>query len=257
MSTLTVSLIQMDVKKGDPSANWATVQQCTAEAAQRGAQLVVLPELWDAGAAYNQCASLASPLDGGLFAQVSALAQQHGVFIIGSQFEKRGSRIHNTLAVVAPHGIIGAYRKLHLFPLMQEDQWLAPGDAPVTLELPWGRAGFAICYDLRFPELFRRYADSRADLVIIPSEWPHPRLMHYRTLLRARAIENQVFMIAANRVGKDPDGTRFFGHSSVIDPWGEIVVEAGESECHLTVTLDLEMVQQVREQLPALKDRRL
>lgn len=257
MSTLTVSLIQMDVKMGDPHANWATVQARTVEAAQRGAQLVVLPELWDAGAAYAQCAALASPLDGGLFAQVSALARQHDVHIVGSQFEKRGAHVHNTLAVAAPHGIVGAYRKLHLFPLMQEDRWLAPGEAPVTLELPWGRTGFAICYDLRFPELFRRYADSRADIVIMPSEWPHPRLMHYRTLLRARAIENQVFMIAVNRVGKDPDGTHFFGHSSVIDPWGEIVVEAGESECHLTVTLDLGMVQQVRAQLPALKDRRL
>lgn len=257
MNTLTVSLIQMDVQKGKPRTNWATVQERIAEAAQRGAQLVVLPELWEAGAAYDQCQDIASPINSGLFAQVSTLARQHNVHIVGSLFEKRSQRIHNTIAVASPHGVIGAYRKLHLFPLMHEDKWLAPGEAPLALDMPWGRTGFAICYDLRFPELFRHYADSRADLVLMPSEWPHPRLMHYRTLLRARAIENQMFMIAVNRVGKDPDGAHFFGHSSVIDPWGEIVVEAGEAECHLTVTIDLTVVQRVREQLPVLKDRRL
>jgi predicted amidohydrolase len=92
--------------------------------------------------------------------------------------------------------------------------------------------------------------------VIVPSEWPHPRLEHYRTLLRARAIENQMYMVAVNRVGKDEDGTHFFGHSCVIDPWGEMVVEAGETASHLTVTIDLDMVKQVRQKMPVLDTRR-
>lgn len=258
MRSLTVSLIQMDIRKGDPHANWAHVQAMVAEAAQRGAELVVLPELWDAGAAYDVCSEIASPLDGGLFAQLAELAQQHNVHITGSLFENHEGRIYNTLAVVSPdEGVIGAYRKIHLFPLMDEDKWLAAGSEPLTLDLPWGRTAFAICYDLRFPELFRRYADSNAEIVIVPAEWPHPRLMHYRTMVRARAIENQFYMVAVNRAGKDEDGTHFFGHSCVIDPWGEIVVEAGETTSHLTVTIDLEMVQRVREQLPVLQDRRL
>lgn len=258
MRELTVSLLQFDVQQGKPRENWKHVQQLVAEAARRGAQLVVLPELWEAGAAYERCQEFASALNGGLFAQIVALARQHNVYIAGSLFEKRAQRFYNTIAVTEPRGgIMGVYRKMHLFPLMNEDKYLAPGEAPLALDMPWGRTGFAICYDLRFPELFRRYADNRAELVLVPSEWPHPRLEHYRTLLRARAIENQVFMVAVNRVGKDGDGAHFFGHSSVIDPWGEVVVEAGETACHLTVTIDLDMVQRVRDQLPVLDDRRL
>jgi omega-amidase len=258
MGTLTVSLVQMNVQKGVPRTNWATVQRYAAEAAQRGAELAVLPELWDAGTAYDQSKEIASSLSGGLFAQVVALARQQDIHILGSMYEKRGSGVYNTLAVIAPRrGILGAYRKMHLFSLMAEDKWLLPGEAPLALDLPWGRTGLAICYDLRFPELFRRYMADQAQLVIMPMSWPHPRLGHYQTLLRARAIENQCYMIAVNRVGKDDDGTNYFGHSCVIDPWGEIVVEAGETEAHLTVTIDLDMVTRVRRALPALDNIRL
>jgi omega-amidase len=258
MSTLTVSLIQMNVQKGAPRSNWATMQRYTAEAAQRGAEAAIFPELCDAGLAYDQSKDIASSLSGGLFAQVVALARQQNIFILGSMYEKRGSGVYNTLPVVAPRqGILGAYRKIHLFPLMREDKWLLPGESPLALDLPWGRTGFAICYDLRFPELFRRYVADRVQVVIVPSQWPHPRLAHYQTLLRARAIENQCYMIAANRVGRDDDGTRYFGHSCVIDPWGDIVVEAGETEAHLTVTIDLDQVARVRRDLPVLDSIRL
>lgn len=258
MSTLNVSLIQMNVQKGMPRANWATMQQCAADAAQRGAELAVFPELWDAGTAYEQGKEIASSLSGGLFAQVVALARQQNLFILGSMYEKRGSGIYNTLPVIDPRrGILGAYRKMHLFSLLNEDKWLLPGESPLALDLPWGRTGFAICYDLRFPELFRRYVADRAQLIVMSMSWPHPRLGHYQTLLRARAIENQCYMIAVNRVGKDEDGTSYFGHSCVIDPWGEIVVEAGEIEAHLTVTIDLDMVPRVRRALPALEHIRL
>lgn len=259
MNTLTVSLVQMNVRKGAPRTNWTTMQQYTEQAAQQGAQLVVFPELWDAGSAFDKGREIASNLSGGLFAQVVALARQHNIYILGSLYEKRGAGIYNTLPVVTPRsGVMGAYRKIHLFPLMQEDKWLLPGEAPLTIDLPWGRTGFAICYDLRFPELFRRYAAERAVLVVMPMAWPHPRLEHYRTLLRARAIENQCYMIAVNRVGPEEDGgASYFGHSSIIDPWGETVLEAGEIEGLFTVTLDLSKVERVRRELPALDGTRL
>ncbi len=258
MSTLTVSIVQMDVRKGTPRTNWTTMQQHALEAAGRGADLVVLPELWDAGCAYEQGKEIASSLSGGLFAQVVALARQNNIHIIGSLYEKRGVGVYNTIAVISPrNGVMGAYRKIHLFPLTEEDKWLLPGEAPLAIDLPWGRTGFAICYDLRFPELFRRYAGERVALTIVPAAWPHPRLEHYRTLIRARAIENQCYMIAVNRVGTDDDGTRYFGHSSIIDPWGEVVIEAGETEGHFTLTLDLDMVKRVRRDLPALDGIRL
>jgi predicted amidohydrolase len=150
MRELTVSLLQFDVRKGNPRANWSRVQELVAQAAQRGAQLVVLPELWEAGAAYEQSQEIASSLNGGLFAQMVALSRQHRLVIIGSLFEKRGQHVYNTIAVPSPRGgIMGAYRKMHLFPLMQEDRWLHAGESPLTLDMPWGRTGFAICYDLR------------------------------------------------------------------------------------------------------------
>lgn len=258
MSTLTVSLIQCDIRSGKPAHNLATIRPQIADAAQQGADLVVLPELWDAGIAYHRGQELASRYNEGLFAELAALADQHRVTIMGSQYEQGTLGIHNTLIVIAPgQGVIGRYRKIHLFPLMNEDRWLTAGDTPVTLDLPWGRTGLAICYDLRFPELFREYAALGASLVVLPMAWPHPRLMHFQTLIRARAIENQCYMIAVNHVGEEADGTQYFGHSCVIDPWGEVVVEAGETACLLTAMLDMDLVAEVRAALPVLEDRRL
>jgi len=259
MTTLTVSLVQMNVRKGAPRTNWTTMQEYVLQAAQQGAQVVVFPELWDAGSAFDKGREIASSLSGGLFAQVVTLARQHNLHVFGSLYEKRGTGVCNTIAVISPrNGVMGAYRKIHLFPLMQEDRWLLPGEAPLVIDLPWGRTGFAICYDLRFPELFRRYAAERAEIVFMPMAWPHPRQAHYRTLLRARAIENQCFMVAANRVGLEEEGgPHYFGHSSVIDPWGEIVLEAGEVEGLFTVTVDIGQVARVRRELPALEGMHL
>ena len=150
---------------------------------------------------------------------------------------------------------VATYSKLHLFRLMAEEKFLTAGEGPTIVETPWGKMGLAICYDLRFPELFRWYALNGVSAVIIPAEWPHPRLMHWRTLLRARAIENQMFIIACNRVGSKGND-RFFGHSAIVDPWGETIIEGGESEMLLTATVDLASVEAVRKKIPVFADRR-
>ena len=259
MRNFTVSLVQMDIRKGAPRVNWPVVQEHVATASQAAPDAIVLPELWDAGNAYKQGHEIASSLSGGLFAQVVALSRQHGVHIFGTLYEKRGQAVQNTLAVVSPRaGVMGAYRKIHLFPLAQEDKWLTHGEAPLAVDLPWGRSGFAICYDLRYPELFRRYARDGVEIVFVPMAWPSPRLDHFRTLIRARAIENQCYMVAVNRVGTDQDdGTHYFGHSCVINPWGEIVLETGETPGIYNVEIDLDMVTEVRRHLPALNGMRL
>jgi predicted amidohydrolase len=138
---------------------------------------------------------------------------------------------------------------------MQEDQYLQPGSSPLVLDLPWGRTGIAICYDLRFPELFRRYAVEGAKLTLIPAEWPMERVEHWRALLIARAIENQMYIVAVNTCG-EIGGTTFGGHSMVIDPWGKVVVEAGEETALLTVDFELDRVDQARAKIPVLDDRR-
>lgn len=254
---LTISLAQIDVQLGRPGENLAAMQAVVAEAASRGSDVVVLPELWSTGYDLANADRHATALDQGMFAAMAAAARQHRVAVVGSCLARLGSeRYGNSAAYFRPDGqLAAAYNKIHLFGLMDEDQYLWPGSSPESVTLEWGTAGLAICYDLRFPELFRAYALSGASLVFIPAEWPQPRLAHWRTLLRARAIENQLFIVACNRVGQSGDA-QFFGHSTIVDPWGETVVEGGEEQTLLTATIELDLVSQVRARMPVLADRR-
>ncbi|MBK8048414.1 MAG: carbon-nitrogen family hydrolase [Anaerolineales bacterium] len=251
----------MDCRLGDPAHNFSAAEARVAEAARRGSQLVLLPELWSTAYALDRAGELASPLaqgpeEGGWFGRFAALAQTCQIWLAGSLLEVHDGRFYNCLALYGPDGRLqAAYRKVHLFRLMAEEQYLAPGDAAVLAETPWGPIGLSICYDLRFPELFRRYALAGARLMLVPAEWPHPRRMHWQTLLRARAIENQCFVAACNRVGTTEPNT-FFGASALIDPWGETVIEGGEVDTVLTATLDLTLVDAVRRRIPVFADRR-
>jgi predicted amidohydrolase len=252
-----LSLGQMDVKFGDPAVNFATVTRMTEEAKRRGSDLILFPELWSTAYDLTRASRYASSLDTGLFADLSALAQRTGIHILGSTLSILGvNQFGNTLTVFAPDGtLLADYSKIHLFRLMDEHQYLTAGDKPILVDLPFGRAGLAICYDLRFPELFRGYALAGAEMVFLPAEWPHPRLSHWQTLVRARAIENQMFVFACNRVGRD-SSNEFFGHSMAVDPWGEILAEGGEGEELITLTADLSKVQEARRKIPVLQDRR-
>ncbi len=245
---LTLTLVQMDCKLGEPAHNFARAESFVEEAARRGSDLVLLPELWSTAYDLGRAAELASPLvqhagegaPGNWFGRLAAMAAAHDLWLGGSILEERAGLFYNCFTLYGPDGRLSAvYRKLHLFRLMEEEKYLAPGPEAVCAPMPWGDAGMAICYDLRFPELFRRYALQGARIILLPAEWPYPRRPHWRTLLRARAIENQCFVAACNRVG-ETNGTTFFGASAVIDPWGETLVEAGDVETLLTVTIDLE-----------------
>jgi predicted amidohydrolase len=264
MPQVTISLAQMNVRKGNPRANWTRMQEMSEDAKRQGGELVVFPELWDVGYALDRAQEFASMLNSGLFAQVVNLSKTLGIHIIGSMMEKRGLGVANAAPIVSPaRGMIGVYRKIHLFPLMSEHRYLVGGDATLIVDMPWGATALAICYDLRFPELFRRYALEGAKLVVLPSQWPQPRLEHFRTLLRARAIENGMYIVAVNRVGTDVDvvdgvenQTHFPGYSCIVDPWGNTVLEAGDLEGVFTAKIDLDMVDEVQRKIPTLKDRR-
>lgn len=254
---LIISLAQIDVALGEPDRNLTTIKVMAAEAARRGSDIVVFPELWSTGYDLENAAIHATPVDRGIFAETAELSRQYGIHIVGSCLSELGEGRYGNTAVFYNHkGLeLGVYTKIHLFRLMDEDQYLVPGDHLTFVESRWGSLGLAICYDLRFPEIFRSYATAGAKMVLLPSEWPHPRLEHWRALIRARAIENQMFVIACNRVGVSKE-TSFCGHSAIIDPWGETVIEGGESPTLLTAGIDLDRVDEIREKIPVLSDRR-
>ena len=252
-----ISLAQMNILLGRPDENLAEARDFVSEAAVQGSDVVVFPELWSTGYDLANAAAYSTSVDAGIFAATSALARDCRIHVIGSCLSLLGPKqFGNTAVFFDPDGgILGQYTKIHLFQLMDEHKHLTAGDRPTIVETNWGKCGLAICYDLRFPELFRLYALSGAKAVFLVAEWPHPRLTHWRVLLRARAIENQMYVIACNRVGTSGN-TRFFGHSCIIDPWGEFVVEAGDDEELLTADIEMEKVDQVRSKIPVFADRR-
>jgi omega-amidase len=253
---LSISLAQMNIIMGDVTRNTTTMQKMVVEASRRGSHMVLLPELWSTGYDWSGYREQAETLNTGMFSTISGLAQKSKISVFGSIFEKRGNQVSNGAAFYASNGrLMGVYRKIHLFKLFDEDRYLQAGNAPLTLDLPWGATSVAVCYDLRFPELFRRYADQGAKLVLIVAEWPLARIDHWRMLIQARAIENQCFVAAVNAAGPTGDVV-FGGHSMIVDPWGKIVAEAGEDPMLLTADIELDRVTEVRNQIPVMDDRR-
>lgn len=254
---LTVALAQIDIHFGLPDDNLAAIRPLVAAAAARGADLIVLPELWSTGYNLTRASILADAPESGIHAHLAHLAREQGIAIAGSTLTRCGAQPTNTATLYGADGsLLASYDKLHLFGPMHEDTYLAAGSDPVSVAAPWGRTALALCYDLRFPELFRFYALQGTKIVLVPAEWPAVRLEHWRTLVQARAIENQYFVIAVNRVGSDPDHT-FGGHSLVVDPTGQVLVEGDTNAGLLFARLDLTAIEASRALFHVLHDRRL
>ncbi|MGE5675679.1 MAG: carbon-nitrogen family hydrolase [Mycobacterium leprae] len=253
---MRVALVQMDIRLGAPAENRAHAADLVRQAAA-GADLVMLPEMWSTGYALPDLADNLADRDGeptGRF--LSALAAECGVYLAGSVADQRGGKVYNSATVYGPGGArLAEYSKVHLVPMMEEERYLTAGERAVVADLGGVKAGLAICYDLRFPELHRSMALAGAELLLIPAEWPVQRLHHWRTLLMARAIENQCYVLGCNRVGRD-NANQFPGHSLVVDPWGEILAEGGEGESILYAEIDLGKVAEIRARVPVFRDRR-
>jgi omega-amidase len=256
---LKLALIQMDIVIGDPEANFAKAERMLAEAVSADVKpdLIMMPEMWNTGYALDRIHELADVGGVRTCERLSAFAQEHGVMLIGGSIaEKRESGVYNTIHAFGRSGEeLGSYDKIHLFRLMDEEKHLQPGIHTGALDLNGISTGMMICYDIRFPELFRKLALNGAKAVFVPAEWPNPRLHHWRTLLQARAIENQMYVVACNRCGQSGD-TEFFGHSMVVDPWGEVIAESDDQEGILTAEIDFALVDQVRARIPIFEDRR-
>jgi predicted amidohydrolase len=224
---------------------------------QRGADLVVLPELWPQGGfAYDQWDEQAQPLDGPVVAALQDAARDLGARVhMGSLVERdETGRLFNTSVLLGGDGeVLASYRKIHLFGFGEgEPKLMTPGD---TLEVHDG-LGLATCYDLRFPELFRGLLSAGAEVVLMPAAWPAKRVAHWRLLAQARAVEDQVFVVACNTGGRHA-GVAMGGGSIVIDPWGSVLAEAGTGEEVLVVDVDRDLVGRTRAAFPVLADRRL
>lgn len=249
-----VALVQLDIAWEDKAANFARVETLLAATPPPRGSLVVLPEMFASGFSMNLAVTQQSAArEDETF--LAALARKHGVFVVcGVVSPGAGAMGRNESVVFTPAGELAArYAKIHPFSLGGEAQGHEAGTEIVTF--PW--SGFTVapfvCYDLRFPEIFRAAASRGANLFVVIALWPVKRQQHWLTLLQARAIENQAYVIGVNRVGTDPDFT-YAGRSVVVDPHGVIITDAGEREQVLHAALDLEVVTAWRRDFPALRD---
>ena len=252
--SITAAAIQFTIKQGDVDANLAYIRAALPRVAADGANLVVLPEMWTCGFAYKNLNELALR-SAGILEELLTLSLELKLVIVGSIPEPNGDKVFNTVYVVDNGVLAGVYRKIHLFSLLGEDRAFSGGDSWLLAETSIGKVGVIICYDLRFPELSRRLALEGARVICVPAQWPKPRQEHWRTLLRARAIENQLFVVACNAcgiIGK----LDFFGMSMIIDPKGEVLADAGECDRDIIAPLDMQMMDDWRAQIPCFNDRR-
>jgi deaminated glutathione amidase len=290
---LRVAAVQLN-STADEDANLAKADRLTRAAAADRATLVVLPEKWTAIGREEDLRAAAQPLDGAAVSWARQIARELQIDLVAGSIVERvpgREKLANTSVHVGPSGEIKAvYRKVHMFDVdiegraYRESALEDPGDEVVlsaTAPPQGGRGaggrdagvsggagghgkdadgvplGMSICYDLRFPELFRILALRGARVVALPAAFTLPTTRaHWDTLVRARAIENQVFVVAANQVGSHPGGNHSGGRSMIVDPWGEVLAQAGEEEGHIVAELDLERQMEIRAQLPSLANRR-
>ena len=251
----------------DVERNLETADRLVREAASRGCQFVALPEKWTVLGTDEQMSAAAQPLDGPAIGWARTAARELGIELLAGSIVERVSgreKSANTSVHIGPGGEIKAiYRKIHMFDvevdgvLYAESASEQPGDEIVTSEVRGIPLGMSICYDLRFPELYRILAVRGAELIVIPSAFTLTTTRdHWEVLVRARAIENQCFVVAPNQIGPHPPGHRSGGRSLIVDPWGLVLATAPDRESIAVADLDLEMLRAVRRRLPSLANRR-
>jgi predicted amidohydrolase len=255
---MKVAALQLDLAWEDPAANEALARAELARAQALGARLALLPELWPTGFTMR-AAQVAQPFAGRSVTFMAEQAARLGLWIGGSVPELPegagvDARPHNTFVLAAPSGAVHRYRKLHPFTFAGEHEHYAAGDALEVVDIEGLRCALFVCYDLRFADEFWQLAP-RVDAYLVVANWPARRRHHWSTLLRARAIENQAYVVGVNRVGI-ADGLEYAGDSAVFDPWGEALVQAAGAPTVLLAELDPAVVADARAKFPVLRDRR-
>lgn len=265
-ASLHVAAVQMN-SGADKQENIDTALELIARAAGLGARLVALPEVWTYLGPTEGAWEIAEPIPGPTIAQLADAARQHGIYLhCGSVYERvEGEpRLYNTSVVLNPHGeLIAKYRKIHLFDVditgqlaFQESAMMAAGCELALVDIDGVKVGLSICYDLRFPELFRLLALRGAELIVLPAAFTQfTGKDHWELLLRARAVENQLFMLAPNEWGSHPGGSVTYGRSMIVDPWGNVLATAPDGAGVVSAVCDLALVEKVRREVPSLANR--
>ena len=270
MEKFLASAVQMRAGN-DTEANLTVAERLITEAATGGAKLIVLPEVFAWRGPTDQEREIAETIPGKLSDRIADLARKLGVFIVaGSLLEKPSGGVglpFNTAALFGPRGeMLAKYRKVHMFDVelenglgVRESHSRSGSTEVVCVDTELGRIGLAICYDLRFPELFRRLADDGVEIIVVPSAFTRETgRAHWHLLVRARAVENQCYVIAPNQHGENEKGFAEFGHSIIVDPWGEVIAEASSDRNeHISAILDADRLERIRKKLPCLEHRKL
>ena len=254
-----VAAIQMAIAYKEPERNHRHAGKLIEKAMKHKPNVIVLPETWTTGyseSVFHEITKYAEPESGPTMSVLRSWAAKYGVWFVSGSFpEVDGANIYNTVFLVNPDGkIVRKYRKMHLYSAMDEHTAFTNGHEMPVWSTELGSVAMMTCYDIRFVELSRTYAVRGAEVIFVVSNFPNPKVNHWRTLLQARAIENQCYIVACNRVGVAESST-YFGHSLVIDPWGEITAEGDDSENVVTGSINLARVADVRKKIPMYSDR--
>ena len=255
---MRISLIQMAISFGQPSKNFQQVLELLHQAVQENPDVIVLPEMWNTGYALADLSQLADKEGQQTQRLLSQFAREHKVALVGGSVavEENGQFFNRTYVYGKDGQLLTGYDKVHLFGLMAEDRYLAAGQQGSHFQVDGVKASNVICYDIRFPEWLRTLMADGAKLLFVVAEWPESRVQQWEILLKARAVENQTFVVAVNRVGDDPNN-HFNGHSLVVDPLGRVILQASDdAEGIFTTDIDLSQVEQVRGHIPVFDDRR-
>ena len=258
--SFVAACVQFDVRKGDVPHNYEAAMAGLTAAAASGARLAVLPEMWSTSYLTRFAPRTLQAVEDAE-KRVRELSAKLGMVVVGSSAEQTPEGVCNTARVYDRGQHLGSYRKVHLFSPNAEHRHLVAGDAPLVVQTSVGLMGVMICYDLRFPELARHYFHRGCELLVVPSQWPEARSVHWRTLVRARAIENQCFVVGCNRTGQEPslkneELLAFPGDSRIVDPMGEVLAAGNGEELPLLAEIELRRVRTMRRILPIEKDER-
>jgi predicted amidohydrolase len=256
MNTKLISIYQYNINPNDLDLNLQRIMESARLAAIEKSSLLILPELCLHGYNYARINGWKNWMLPAVTDVIGEIAKSNSIAIAGSFVENDQGKLYNTFVMVNSEGmIVHTYRKIHLFNLLGEGDFFSAGNEIRPFNSELGITGSAICYDLRFPEFIRKLALNNCGVMIIPAEWPKPRIEHWKILLQARAIENQVFMIGVNCVGSVL-GVDYGGNSAVVNPWGEVIASLDENEGLITVPIDLDLVEDVRKRIPVWADRK-